>query len=413
MAFLVPRRQAARLRSSELPIAEMATMGGAVFTITALAFFRVPILPSMGDDLSMSTTQLGMFTATYALGRLLTDVPAGAMADRLPAISIVSRAAWLMAAGSALLAGAPVALAAYAAIFVLGVGTALTNTTGAAYFSTVAPVSRRGIAVSGFAAAQLGGQAFGPAIAGGLASFGGWRTAEAIAVAVALGLVAAVASRARGGTVTAHERRRSGEGAGPTAQWVLSRPVRIVLFSVPFVMFLTIGSMIQTLAPVIGDEALGLTPAVIGLAAGLGGLCRFIGAIVGGQVADRVARKAALVPGLAIQTVGVVLLAFGSGIPPYLIAIALLSLGSIGTSIAIAVLADLSTPGTLGRNLGRFRFVGDLGLITGPIVTARVYDSVGKTTAVLPVAALTAICAIAVAVVIPETRWGSAVERRS
>jgi hypothetical protein len=77
------------------------------------------------------------------------------------------------------------------------------------------------------------------------------------------------------------------------------------------------------------------------------------------------------------------------------------------------VLADLSTPGTLGRNLGRFRFVGDVGLIAGPIITARVYDAVGKMAAVLPVAALAVICAIAVAVVIPETRWGSAVERRS
>jgi MFS family permease len=227
-------------------------MGEAVFTITALAFFRVPILPSIGDDLAISTTQLGMFTATYALGRLLTDVPAGAMADRLPATSIVSRAAWLVAAGSALLAGAPVALVAYAAIFVLGVGTAVTNTSGAAYFSTVragVPPGDRRVGVCGRPARRPGVRA---RHSRGLTSFGGWRTAEAIAVAVAVGLVAAVASRARGGTVTAHERRRSGDGAGPTAQWVLSRSVRIVLFSVPFVMFLTIGSMIQTLAPVIG-----------------------------------------------------------------------------------------------------------------------------------------------------------------
>lgn len=248
-------------------------MGGAVFTITALAFFRVPILPSIGDDLAMSTTQLGMFTATYALGRLLTDVPAGAMADRLPATSIVSRAAWLVAGGSALLAGAPSRSSPTRRSSCSASGR-LSRTPAAP------PISRRSrrCCAGGSPCRRLQPPSSGAkrsgAIAGGLTSFGGWRKAEAIAVAVAVGLVAAVASRARGGTVTAHERRRSGDGAGPTAQWVLSRSVRIVLFSVPFVMFLTIGSMIQTLAPVIGDEALGLTPAVVGRAAGLGGLCR-------------------------------------------------------------------------------------------------------------------------------------------
>jgi len=83
-----------------------------------------------------------------------------------------------------------------------------------------------------------------------------------------------------------------------------------------------------------------------------------------------------------------------------------LSLGSIGTSVAIAVLADVAAPGTLGRLLGRFRFWGDIGLIIGPILTAWLYEAYGKAAAVLPVAALVAACAVAAAVWIPETRWG-------
>jgi predicted MFS family arabinose efflux permease len=141
----------------KLPVAQMLAVGAAVMTMTALAFFRVPILPAIGDDLHMSTTQLGLMTTVYAVGRLLMDVPAGIMVDSRPLVMILRLAGGLIALGSLLLAVAPVAAVAYLAIFTLGTGTALTNTTGAAYFSTIAPVARRGMSISGFAAFQLRG----------------------------------------------------------------------------------------------------------------------------------------------------------------------------------------------------------------------------------------------------------------
>jgi MFS family permease len=321
-------------------------------------------------------------------------------------MSVMRRAAWIVALGSGVLAIAPVSAVAVVGIFVLGVGTALANTSGATYFSTAAPVSHRGLAVSGFAGFQLGGQAFGPAISGALATLGTWRTSEMAAVFIAVALVVGT-YWGRVTTVLAANAHRSRKGGDRTGTWKITRPMRLVLNSIPFVMFLTIGSMIQTLAPIIGKDEFGLTAGVIGLAAGLGGLCRFAGALVGGQVADRVGRKAALVPGLVLQSIGVALLAVGHQVAIWVLSIALLSLGSIGTSVAMAVLADVAEPGTLGRLLGRFRFWGDIGLIVGPILTAWLYDAYGKPAAVLPVAALVALCAVAAMAWIPETRWGT------
>ena len=409
MGLQLRRRASARGRQSDLPVAEMVVVGAAVFTITALAFFRVAILPSIGADLSMSTAQLGLFSATYAVGRVLTDLPAGHLADRLPVVTVMRRAAWIVALGSALLALAPVSAVAFVGMFVLGVGTALCNTSGATYFSTVAPVSRRGLAVSGFAGSQLGGQAFGPAISGALATLGTWRTSELAAVFIAVALVLGTYWR-RVTTVLAAHAHRERRGGDRTGTWKVTWPMRLALNSIPFVMFLTIGSMIQTLAPIIGKDEFGLTAGIIGLAAGLGGLCRFAGALVGGQIADRVGRKAALVPGLVLQSIGVALLAVGDQVAIWVLSIALLSLGSIGTAVAMAVLGDVAEPGTLGRLLGRFRFWGDIGLIVGPILTAWLYDAYGKAAAVLPVAALVALCAVAATAWIPETRWGG--ERR-
>lgn len=383
------------------PLSSFLLVGGSVFTVTMLAFFRVPLLPSIGADLDMSASTLGLATATYAVGRLATDLPAGRLVDRLAEGQLLVIGTTVIGLGSLLIAIAPASWVVFAALAVLGVGTALTNTTGATFFATAGPARRRGTAVSGFSAAQLGGQSFGPAIAGLLAdAFGSWRGAEGVAVglAVAMTLMTASAWRRFPTVELAHKShsRTTETGLTPLHQFAL--------FLVPFVMFLTVGALIQTVVPLVGDGELNMSATAIGLAAGLGGVCRFAGAILGGLVADRFARKAALVPGLILQAAGVFLLAIGDTRASLLIAIALLSFGGVGTSIGIAILADLSPRGALGRNLGRFRFAGDLGLITGPAATAWLYDHYGRATAVFPVVVVIVFCAVIVTLFVPETR---------
>jgi uncharacterized protein YqgC (DUF456 family) len=42
----------------------------------------------------------------------------------------------------------------------------------------------------------------------------------------------------------------------------------------------------------------------------------------------------------------------------------------------------------VGSQLGRFRFVGDLGLIVGPVTVSAIYEKIGREAAFLMVAAL-------------------------
>jgi MFS family permease len=69
--------------------------------------------------------------------------------------------------------------------------------------------------------------------------------------------------------------------------------------------------MPQTLIPVLGAEDLDLDAAAIGLALGLGGVARMLGAALTGVVSDRFSRRAALLPCLVLQAIGVGLLAVG------------------------------------------------------------------------------------------------------
>jgi MFS family permease len=355
---------------------EPGLVSSAVLTLTAIAFFRVALLPELGRDLSMSTFQLGAVTTVFAVGRLIADLPGGHFADRFRASSLIALSATGVALGSLLLGLSAAALTVYGAAFVLGVSSATTNATGMTFFSNVGGASHRGTSMAVFSAALLGGQAVGPAVAGLISAAGGWRLAMLVG-AVAAAAVALVLLMAR-------SRQPAPDSLGP-ASGSRSPGTKnprlgslLVLQSVSFAVFFTLGAVPQTLVPLIGADDLGLTTAAIGLALGLGGFARFVGAIVGGWLSDRVSRRAVLVPGLLVQAAGVSLLALEPTVVAWLSAIVIMSLASFAVSVAATILGDITEPSRIGTHLGRFRFVGDTGLIAGPLVVSALFQGWGR-----------------------------------
>ena len=358
---------------------EPGLVSTAVLTLTAIAFFRVALLPEFGRDLSMSTFQLGAVTTVFAVGRLIADLPGGHFADRLRASSLIALSATGVALGSLVLGLSVGALTVYAAAFVLGISSSTTNATGMTFFSNVAGASHRGTSMAVFSAALLGGQAVGPAVAGLISAAGGWRLAMLVG-AVAAAAMALILLMAR-------TRQPAPDSAGPPiglrSDDAKSPPLLslVVLHSVSFAVFFTLGAVPQTLVPLIGADDLGLTTAAIGLALGLGGFARFLGAIVGGWLSDRVPRKMALAPGLVMQAVGVSLLAFEPTVAAWLSAIIIMSLASFAVPVAATILGDITEPTRVGSQFGRFRFVGDIGLIAGPLVVSALFQGMGRATA--------------------------------
>jgi MFS family permease len=352
----------------------------AVLTLTAIAFFRVALLPEFGRDLSMSTFQLGAVTTVFAVGRLIADLPGGHFADRFRASSLIALSATGVALGSLVLGLSVGALTVYGAAFVLGVSSSTTNATGMTFFSNVAGASHRGTSMAVFSAALLGGQAVGPAVAGLISAAGGWRLAMLVgAVAAAAMALVLLMARARQPAPDPS----TGPPDGFRFDGTKSPPLvsLMVLHSVSFAVFFTLGAVPQTLVPLIGAGDLGLTTAAIGLALGLGGFARFVGAIVGGWLSDRVPRKVALAPALLVQAAGVSLLAFQPTVAAWLSAIVIMSLASFAVPVAATILGDITEPTRVGSQFGRFRFVGDIGLIAGPLVVSALFEGMGRATA--------------------------------
>jgi predicted MFS family arabinose efflux permease len=379
-------------------------VGTAVLVLSAIAYVRVPLLPSIGHELSLSAADLGLLTTVFALGRLIADIPVGRLSDLRPVASMLAGAAACLGVASLGMAAAVDNWQLLTAFFFLGVSSSVVNTTGMVYFAEVASHERRGRSMAAFSAALLGGQALGPALGGSLATFWGWRTAMAIGGAV--GLLAGVATMLR-------PRRRSTTTKQPEATSIPAEvrpaprvPMReqAILYFVPFAMFFTFGALPQTLLPIIGADEFELSVGVIGLVLGAGGVCRFIGAMVGGAVSDRVSRKAALVPGLVLQAAGIALLAWEGSLWAWVAAIVIMSLASFSVSVAATMLVDRSGGRRAGRRLGPFRFAGDVGLITGPFTASLVYESLGQRPTALMVAGLLTVSALGSAFGLRETR---------
>jgi MFS family permease len=380
--------------------------GGVVLAVALASFMRPPLLPEIGRDLGITAAGLALITTSFALGRLVMDLPAGRLADRLPPGRALAGTGVGVAISAALLAGAQSYAQALAGVFFLGAASALTNTTGMTLFATSAPAERRGAAMAGFSMALMTGQMLGPAVGGAVAGVAGWRAAQGVAALIGVGVVVACLLVPAGRTPRPAGRHEPGPeeapspvgGGGPG----LSRSQAAVLAAVPFAVFFTISALPQTLLPVIGSSDLELSVATIGLALGAGGVARFAGAAVTGAVSDRVSRKAALVPSLLGMAAGVLLLVPSPTTASWLLAILLLSVASSGIAVAATIIADRVPAATVGRRLGTFRFTGDFGLLAGPAITGVLYQHSGRMPAMLVTAGVLGATAVAAAVLIVE-----------
>jgi len=377
----------------------MLLPGGVVLAVGVASFMRAPLLPEIGKDLRIGAADLALITTAFAVGRLIMDLPAGRLADKLPPGPALAGTGLGVAISAVILGTAHSLAQALVGVFFLGVASSLTNTTGMTLFATSAPAARRGVAMAGFSMALMTGQTLGPAVGGLIAGIGGWRAAQAVAAVIGIGVMIVCLTVRAGRQRPAETREQAADG-----EPVLNRTQAAVLAAVPFAVFFTLGALPQTLLPLIGSADLSLSPATIGLALGAGGIIRFGGSAVAGAISDRVSRKAALVPSLLIMAGAVALLAAEPTLATWLVAIALLSLASSGIAVAATIIADNVPAATVGRRLGAFRFTGDFGLLAGPAVTGLLYQHNGRPSAMLVTAALLAAVALATAVLAPGAR---------
>ncbi len=371
-------------------------MGAGVFLLTVGIFMRTPLVVDMAREFDMSAVAVGALSSAFALGRITADLPAGRATDRFALGAMMTVAALVVALGGAAMALSPILAVLYVGAFVLGVGSATTLTASFAFFAT-APKARRGHYLSLFAAAMLVGQAIGPAAGGALSARFDWRSTLFIGSLAAL-VVALGFARARA--------LRTGDDALPAVGTADPRGTRLVLaviYLLPAVQFGIGAALYQTLLPLVAAEELGFSTALIGLGLGVGGMARFVAALVAGQISDQVSRRAALLPGIVLQFAGVSTFALMTSTAGWWLAVLLLTLGSVVVNVGSTILADLTDEAPLGRRLGVFRIAGDAAFLAAPLITGALFEQSGRLAAAVPLLLLVLVAGAGVLFLVPET----------
>ena len=326
----------------------------------------IPIIPLFALELGASVAVAGAMVALRGFGTMAFDVPSGVMVSRLG-----ERGAML--AGTIMLAvvafGSAFSVSIWMfgpLVFLMGCSWAVWLLARLSYATDVSPEHYRGRVLSLLGGTNRIGNFVGPFIGGFAATWFGLEAAFIIQAVLALAaavLMFLVVDEPERTTV------REPEAVHRQVFAVVREHRRV---------FATAGSVtvaIQVLRsarhaviPLWGDH-IGLDPAQISIIFGLSSAIDMTLFYPVGVVMDRLGRKWAAVPCLAIMSAGMLLIPLSGAFWSLLVASLITGFGNgLGSGINMTLGADFSPRETRGEFLGVWRLIGDVGTSGGPAV---------------------------------------------
>jgi MFS family permease len=145
----------------------------------------------------------------------------------------------------------------------------------------------------------------------------------------------------------------------------------------------------------------------VGQAAALGGTYLAVWGIsqlVTGPLSDRIGRKPLITGGLWVQALGIGLFVLSTGQQPWLLAAAVMGLGTgMVYPALLAAVSDLAHPSWRASALGVYRLWRDSGYAFGALVGGLLSDTLGLQAAITAIAVLTALSGVVTTLLLPET----------
>ncbi|MFB2580031.1 MFS transporter [Herbiconiux sp. P15] len=358
----------------------------------------VPALPVLVEQFGIGVGSIGLLIASFAIGRVIANVPAGLALRRVPPrpfLQIVSVLLVLVTAVTGLLPTEPLLLAARLVAGLLG-GAAVTI--GFAVLVAGAPPSRRGRTMATATVVQMSGSAVGALIGGAAVTAWGVQAAFALAVVPLVAtLVVDLVRPARhywSAFVVAHaaEARAGGDERPKSAALRGSRGSRglvVGLVAISFATFFARFAGEQGLIPVLAYSTGGLTPLALGVAMAAGTAVSIAALPLVGRAVDRGARLRILIPAGVGAAAAVLLfplvtapLAFAAVLVVYYLAT------SVAGVVPNVLTSERFAPATAGAVVGLTRTAGDIGAAAGPLLVFALADSFGNVPAVAAIAVM-------------------------
>ena len=379
------------------------TLGAFVLTFWCVDIVS-PALPDIGTSLRLSDTTTGLVVSAFFTGRLVTNLPAALLVDRVGARVVAAAGGFAVASGSVLAAIAASTFPLLLARGLQGIGVALV--VSAALLSLLRVRPGEGAALTAFNVAAGIGSALGLATGGFLTNQFGWRAVFWLCGLLGAALLAGALSnrpaRARapvGRTAgTSPMDRDTGEAMGPGVTSRSPLPVHLDwrAMAIPLVANLLVyanyaifvvavplraAGHFDASAQTIGTVLVILNFAHLGGAIPAGRFVRRYGAARTIPISLGLVSLATLVapvmPSLAIFVVPLVVYAFAE----------VMANTSAGDSV-------LRAGGQGGKAIGALRLSSDIGLVTGPAAVGIIADLAGTAAPFVALGSISAVFAL-------------------
>lgn len=365
----------------------LATYLPALLLSTGLGI-ALPAIPKLASSFGVSFGIASGVITAYLIGVLVAAVPSGWLVDRFGRRPVLIAGPILAAAAAFAIAGSQSFAVLLALRFAGGVANQFWLTSRLSLISHTAAANERGRQISWMFGMDNVGRLVGPLIGGFVAAAYGPR-ATFVAYG-ALALVALIPALVFG------ERGRDGHDSRRTERSTMSvREIVVPLagyFAIALFAGLARGPIFADLLHLYAAYQYKLTPTQIGYLATAASAIALPLSFFAGWLLDRFGRKVVMVPSFGGCAVAMAALAVSAYlqldltwyVTLFLLGVAIQSLtgGSIQT-----VGADVAPPAARGMFLGLWMFVGQVGVVTGPLVFAYLADAVNYGSAFVFIAA--------------------------
>ena len=333
-----------------------------------------PILPTYAESFQVSYTLVGFVISSFAIARMVLDMPAGILSRKFDKKKIMILGLALISTSSVLAGLAPNYITLIIARMIEGAGSALYVTTATVFLIQISGEEKRGQYMSLYMGMLLLGAVFGPTFGGIIADAYGIRApffAYAIITGLAVIPTLVLPKLTNSGNVSSHLNLRE---IVRDMRHVLSHPSFILVSFVVFTLFLMRTGVRTTLVPLFAANNLGLDEISIGLILTIGAITTTLTIVPMGKISDRIGRKKPLALCLVLTAGVTLLIPFSMDLLTLSIALAIYG-AAIGLSgPAAAYVTDVSPQDKLEISMGLYRMISDFGFVVGPLLLGFLAD---------------------------------------
>jgi len=355
-------------------IIEVLNLSLVTFLVLLGLSMVAPILPTYAESFQISYTLVGFVISSFAITRMILDIPAGLLSRRFDKKKIMISGLILISTSSILAGYAPSYIVLVIARMLEGAGSALYVTTATVFLAQISGKEKRGQWMSLYMGLLLLVAIFGPTFGGIIADMYDMRAPFfAYAIITGLGVIP---------TLALPKLANSGNTSSPLKlkeilrdmRQVLSNPSFLLVTFAVFTLFLLRTGVRTTLVPLFAANNLGLNASAIGLVLTIGGITTALTIVPMGGISDRIGRKIPLAICLILTAVITLLIPLSTNILTLSVAVALYGavIGLSGPSAAYVT--DVSPEDKLEISMGLYRMISDFGFVVGPLLLGFLAD---------------------------------------